>query len=126
MRKLMDIVESINTGIPVIDRITIVDGDMNFERIDEGRIISGRFPDNIRIDQPTHLQGNGQAHAHVYGRKGHELVAVNFDGSSSHGSKGRLHRADADALRGQGFKIRQDRIVEWWVVPGDGPQILLG
>ncbi|MCC2977166.1 hypothetical protein LK533_10840 [Sphingomonas sp. PL-96] len=65
-------------------------------------------------------------HAHVYGRKGGQLAVVNANGTGSHGSKGRLHPRDADALAKQGFNIRADRIVEWWVVPDLGPEILYG
>ena len=57
--------------------------------------------------------GAGQTHAHVLGRKGNEYGVINLDGSASHGSKFRLSKQDAAALRGHGFKIPKDRIVEW-------------
>ena len=38
---------------------------------------------------------------------------VNLDGSASHNTRMRLSKKDADALRGHGFAIRPDRIVEW-------------
>jgi hypothetical protein len=60
----------------------------------------------------------------VYGRKGKEIVVVNVDGTRSHGTKGRLHKKDAEALRGRGFNINKDGIVEWWVVGKS--ELLLG
>jgi len=92
----------------------------NFELLREGKCISGRFNRNIRIDQPTHLQGNGKAHGHVYGRKGEELGVINVDGSSSHGTKMKIHDRDADALRAQGFTIPINNIVEWLALSTDG------
>src|ERR1700733_11811266 len=63
---------------------------------------SGRFDRNIGIDRSTY--GAGQAHAHIYARNGKDLVLiVNIDGSGSHGTKGKLHPNDADALRQNGF-----------------------
>ena len=97
--------------------------DVGFERLDEGKWVKGRFDSSIRIDQPTH--GAGQTHAHVYGRKGDEIGVVNFDGSSSHGTKCRLSDADADALRERGFKIKAGNIVEWIVLPNQ-PELLFG
>lgn len=98
--------------LPFLDEVFIVGEDgRNYERLDEGKWISGRFPSNIRLDQPTH--GAGQPHGHVHGRKGEELVIVNLDGTGSHGTKGRLHDKDANALRSRGFSIRQDNVVEW-------------
>jgi hypothetical protein len=109
-------------------RVLLADhGDGTYQRLDEGKWIDGRFPKGIRLDQPTHARGVGFVHGHVYGRKGQELVVVNFDGSGSHGSKGRLHPDDAEALRAHGFKIRNDRIVEWWLAPNpEGLQLILG
>ena len=95
-------------------------------RLDESKFIDRRFEKDIRIDQTTHLQGRDPPHAHVFGRKGEEVVVVNFDGTRSHGSKGRLHAREADALRSQGFDIRADRIVEWWILPDVGLDLLLG
>jgi hypothetical protein len=98
----------------------------NVEALHEGKWIRGRFDNNIRVDQPTHLLGTGQPGAHVYGRKDKKLVlVVNMDGTGSHGTKGRLHQKDADALRAKGFKIADDNIVEWVVVP-EQPTLLLG
>jgi hypothetical protein len=109
MRQIMDILQ----GTPTI-RIVLIDlRDGTCRRLDEGKWINGRFPKGIRLDQPTHVQGVGQPHGHVYGRKEKELVVVNLNGTSSHGSKGKLHPDDADALKAQGFTIRPDRIVEW-------------
>lgn len=106
-----------------LTEIIVSEDDTQFERLDEGKWVKGRFGNNIRIDQPTH--GTGQTHAHVYGRKGGEIGVVNFDGSSSHGTKCRLSDADAAALRKRGFTIKAGNIVEWIVLPTQ-PQILLG
>jgi hypothetical protein len=110
--------------LPVLDEIFITENGTDFKPLDEGRKwVSGRFEQNIGIDQPT--SGAGQRHAHVYGRKGNELVVVNVDGTGSHGTKGVVHDKDADALILQGFTLRPDRIVEWTVV-GKAPKLLLG
>lgn len=110
--------------LPMLDEIFITEDGTNFKQLDEGRKwVSGRFDRNIGIDQPT--SGAGQRHAHVYGRKGKELVVVNVDGTGSHGTRGVLHDKDADALILQGFTLRKDRIVEWTVV-GQVPGLLLG
>lgn len=78
----------------------------------EGKWIGGRFDRNIRLDQPTY--GAGQPHAHVYARHKGKLVAiVNYDGTSSHGKRGRLHPEDADALRAVGYAIQKSNVVEW-------------
>ena len=69
------------------------------------------------------MQGDGQPHAHVFGRKGDEIVVVNLDGTGSHGTKGRLHPDDADVLRARGFEIPTDRIIERWLL--DEPVIIL-
>ncbi len=110
-------------NLPTLSEILVSEDAASFERLDEGKWIKGRFDSNIRIDQPTH--GAGQTHAHVYGRKGAEIGVVNFDGSSSHGTKCRLNDADADALRDRGFAIKAGNIVEWVVLPTQ-PQMLLG
>lgn len=94
-------------------------------KLDEGKWLSGRFDNNIRIDQATHLLG-GDPHAHVFGRKGDELVVVNLNGTSSHGKKGRLHPDDAEALRRHGFQIGTNRIVEWWIADVQGRVLLTG
>lgn len=111
--------------LPIIDEVFYFTDRRTgtIDLLQEGKWISGRFPNNIRIDQPTH--GVGQQHAHVYGRKGNELVVVNFDGSASHGSRGRLSDQDADALRAKSFKIPQSNIVEW-IVLHPWPTLLLG
>jgi hypothetical protein len=64
-------------------------------------------------------------HAHVFGRKGNEIVAVNVDGSASHGTKGRIPEKDAEKLRSLGFMIPPDRIIEWTVLQ-NAPTVLLG
>lgn len=99
-----------------LEQVYIVDATADgssIQTLEEGKWIDGRFPSNIRIDQPTHLGGDGQAHAHVYGRRGNEIGVVNFDGTPSHGTKCELHPQDANALRGRGFSVRADNMVEW-------------
>jgi hypothetical protein len=109
---------------PTLDEVILTEDGSTFELLKEGNIIRrGRFGRNIRIDQPNH--GVGQAHAHVIGRKGKETVVVNIDGTGSHGTKGRLHPKDADALRARGFNIRPDNIVEWLPYEDQGVQFLL-
>jgi hypothetical protein len=108
--------------LPLISDIIFTEDGSHGEQLNEGKWISGRFDRNIRIDQPTH--GTGQRHGHVLGRKGHELVVVNVDGSASHGKKGRLHKRDANALRADGFEIPSDNIIEWTDLDGMAELIL--
>ena len=109
-------------NLPVLDETFITEDGENAEVLKEGKWVSGRFENNIRIDQPTH--GVGQTHAHVLCRKGNEIGVVNIDGSASHGTKCRLSNADADALRARGFQIKSGNIVEW-VLLFDGQWTLL-
>jgi hypothetical protein len=116
--RFKEFVEDAQKGIPTIMGIAVTNDGVSLQQLCEGMWVKGRFDRNIRLDHPTHLRGEeGQPHAHVYGRKGDEIVAVNLDGTASHGSKGRLHPDDAEALRVRGFDIRADRIVEWWSLP---------
>jgi hypothetical protein len=108
-----------------LDEVLVSQDGSKFELLREGKWISGRFDRNIRIDRPTHLHGAGQDHGHVFGRKGDELGVVNFDGTSSHGTRMKLHDRDADALRLHGFDIRMDNIVEWLVLSTSSKPILL-
>jgi len=126
LRKWSEVVESGDDSLPLIIDIVIPGEGLNYQRLDEGTFVDGRFERNIRIDQPTHLRGQGQVHGHVFGRKGNELVVVNFDGTGSHGTKGRLHTSDAQALTARGFTIRDDRMVEWWIYPDAGLEVLHG
>jgi hypothetical protein len=104
--------------LPFLDEVYISDDGLQYRCLDEGRKwVNGRFQKNIGIDQPT--SGAGQRHAHVYGRKGDEIVVVNVDGTGSHGTEGKLHDKDAEALVLNGFTLRPGRIVEWSVV-GEG------
>lgn len=106
---------------PLITDLVFTEDGCEGEQLNEGKWVSGRFDRNIRIDQPTH--GAGQRHGHILGRKGHELVVVNVDGSASHGKKGRLHPKDASALRDNGFEIPSNSIIEW--IPLDSEAELL-
>ncbi len=113
--------------VPPLNAVIVTSDGVTLEQIAEGKTISGRFDHNIRLDQPTHLHGDGKQHAHVFGRRGDELGVVNFDGSPSHGSKFRLHQADAAALRARGFSVRSDNIVEWLRLERSAtPQIIFG
>jgi hypothetical protein len=111
---------------PISQIVLVQEDGLTAEALQEGKWIPGRYERNIRIDLPTHFQSlQGQKHASVYGRSGREeLVVVNFDGTASHGKKGRLSVEDAEALKAQGFKIRDDRMVEWCLVP-NAPRLLL-
>ncbi len=122
MRELMDLVgEVIAEDLPRFDELFIPeDGE---EPLYEAWI-SGRFDRNIRIDAGSHLPG-ADKHAHVFGRRGEEILAVKFGGGTSHGKKGKLHQDDADALRARGFSIPANNLVEWFVV-GGARQVLLG
>ena len=123
IKSLLEYVEATENEIEQVFNST--DG-KRFELLREGKWVPGRFGHNIRIDQPTHLHGVGQQHATVYGRTktGKPLVIVNFDGTGSHGTQGRLHSKDAEPLRARGYKIRNDNIVEF-VLLDDEPQLLL-
>ncbi len=91
-------------------------GDEAVQSLHEGKWISGRYPDNIRVDRNTHFASTDAAgvHAHVYGRRDRDnaLVVVRADGSKSHNRGGLLHKTDAEALRGIGFDIPADNLVE--------------
>lgn len=123
---LATITEMLEADNNPLKQVIVSSDGTTFQQIDEGKTIDGRFKDDIRIDQPTHLRGDGQQHGHVFARNGRdEVVIVNYDGTGSHGTKGRLHHKDADALRARGFKIRDDNIVEWTVLK-DQPEMLYG
>lgn len=108
---------------PFIENVYIVSDEENYELYEDRKWVKGRFENNIGLDQPTH--GRGQQHAHVLGRKGDEILAVNRDGSSSHGKPGKLHKKDAEALRARGFDIPSNNIVEWILLP-EKQQLLFG
>jgi len=126
MRELMDVVDDAD-GLPIIDILALVGEGGDYQRLDEsGQWIDGRFEKNIRIDSAAHL-GKGDRHAHVLGRKGNELVVVNADGTASHGTKGKIHKKDASALRDKGFTIPPNGIIEWWPAADLGElQMLFG
>ena len=125
LKRFREFVQDGEDSTPTI-RVLLADhGDGTYQRLDEGKWIDGRFPKGIRLDQPTHMQGVGAVHGHVYGRKGQELVVVEFDGTAA-----TVRRAPAsgrsEALRAHGFKIRNDRVVEWWLAPNpEGLQLIL-
>lgn len=121
--KVKDIINDTESPeLPLISCIMFTKSGVQGELLVEGKWVPGRFNNNIRIDQPTH--GAGQRHGHVLGRNGRELVVVNVDGSASHGKKGRLHKADADALRTHGFCIPSDNIIEWSIINVEAKLIL--
>lgn len=126
IRKLTEVVASGEDDVPLIFDIVVPGKELGYRRLNEGKFVDGRFKHNIRIDQPTHIQRQGEPHAHVLGRKGNELVVVNYNGTASHGMKGRLHTSDAEALKALGFAIRDDRLVEWWIYPHAGLEVLNG
>ncbi|CAM2158195.1 conserved protein of unknown function (plasmid) [Pararobbsia alpina] len=107
-----------------LEEVFLLPHNQVLETLREGKWITGRFAGNIRLDQPTHLHGDGQPHAHVLGRKGNELGVVNLDGTASHGSKFKLHDKDAAALRARGFNVSPDNLVEWMSI-SIMPQVLL-
>jgi hypothetical protein len=109
--KLISQQEQAKNPRPLLTDIRVSEDNQKFERLNEGKWISGRFDNNIRIDQATY--GAGQQHAHIYGRKGNEIGVINIDGSASHGSKCRLHDDDANALRTKGYPVKPSNIVEW-------------
>lgn len=106
--------------LPELDEVYVTEDGINVVILRDGK--NGSFDKSLRVDNPTH--GTGQRHAHVYGRKGSEIVVVNVDGSASHGTKGRFPEKDADKLRSLGFMIPPDRIVEWTVLK-NAPTLLL-
>jgi hypothetical protein len=117
MRELMDLARIyLKQAPPFLDAVYLtVDGK---SYLSEGRKwVSGRFDRNIGIDAVDYGAGTTNAkHAHIHGRKGKELGIVKTDGTSSHGTKFRLHRDDIEALRAQGFEIRDDGLVEWIIL----------
>ncbi len=110
-------------SLPVLDFVLLSEGDKKYQLYEDRKWISGRFKRNIGVDKASH--GVGQEHAHVYGRKGNQLVVVNLDGSSSHGERGRMHKKDANALRALGYQIPKSNIVEW-VNIGGWSELILG
>ena len=95
-----------------IDEVFVTEDDISGELLVESRQwLKGRFPASIGFDRTNH--GAGQDHAHIYGRKGNEVGAINFDGTASHGSRFKLSDQDADALRLKGFTIPPGNLVEW-------------
>ncbi len=110
------------SDLPILDQVFISEDNQTVTILEEGKWIKGRFDKSLRIDQPT--SGAGKVHAHIYGRKGDNIGAVNVDGTSSHGTKVRLHKKDAEELRARGFKIKPGNIVEW-VMLEEQPTLLL-
>ena len=109
---------------PFLKEIIISQDGKNCSFFKEGKWIDGRFERNIRIDHPGH--GVGQDHAHIYGRnKKKQIGVVNITGTPSHGTKIKLHKKDAEALKAKGFDIPPNRIVEWILIE-NCPGLLLG
>ncbi len=123
MNKFGQFIREQMADLPELDCVLVATDGNNFELFEERKWVPGRFSKNIGIDQPSH--GVGQTHAHVYGRKGNEIVVVNWDGTGSHGTKGKLKNADAIALKARGFTISRNNIVEW-VPLQSSPELLFG
>jgi len=124
-RNLIETIEDILDRERVFDEVAVFDAATDeAHRIDEGKWIPTGTSDTMRIDHATH--GAGQTHVHIYGRKGNQLGVVNIDGSGSHGTQMRLSKKQASVLRGHGFKIRKDRLVEWVLRPAWTRGLLLG
>ena len=104
-----------------ISIVGVIDPDDGIQSLQEGKWISGRYPDNIRVDRNTHFASTDASgvHAHVYGRRDRDnaLVVVRADGSKSHNRAGLLHKTDAEALRRVGFDIAPDNLVEVFLLP---------
>lgn len=124
-RNLINAAADILHAERTLDEVVVFDPSSDAaHRIEEGKWIKTGTSDSMRIDHATH--GAGQTHAHIYGRKGKELGVVNLDGTGSHGTQMRLSKDQAEVLRKQGFKIRDDRIVEWIVRSEWTRELLLG
>lgn len=100
--------------LPILDAVILASDDGTFELREGRKWVSGRFDRSIGIDHPAH--GVGQTHAHVYGRKGDQIVAVNLGGTASHGTKGRLHKDEATALQQRGFNVKPGQGIEWFAL----------
>lgn len=99
--------------LPVLTGFAIAPPGQTAVVLEEGKWVKGRFDRSIRIDQPTHLQGDGQKHAHLFARNGQQYGIVNLDGTASHGATCRVHPDDAEALLKRDFRLPQNNIVEW-------------
>ena len=99
-----------------ISIIGVIDASDGMQSLQEGKWMSGRYPDNISVDRNTYFSSTDALgmHAHVYGRRDRDnaLVVVRADGSQSHNHGGLLHMLDVEALRGIGFDIAADNLVE--------------
>ena len=104
------------SDLAYLDEVIVSADGETYELLEERKWVDGRFKKNLGLDKATY--GGGLDHAHILGRRGEELVIVNVDGSGSHGTKGRLHDMDADALRARGYNIPPSNIVEWTLIPG--------
>lgn len=111
-------------GAPTLASIMVSEDDQTFQLLEEGKWYKGRFDKSVRVDNPTH--GVGERHAHLYGRKGEKIGVINVSGTGSHGwTHVRVPDDDADLLRGLGFTIPDDNIVEWMALENQ-PDLLLG
>ena len=118
--------EEEKSQLPILyDFVSPIDKE-SVKPLHEGRWVEkGVKKGSVRIDQPTH--GIGQTHAHLYARNGDEYGVVNIDGTGSHKTKknSRIQDDHADVLRGAGFSIGPDNLVEWQPFP-EGAWLLLG
>ena len=102
-------------ALPYLDEVFVTSDGQEVRFLAEGKWVSGRFENNIRIDRATHLL-SGDQHAHIYGRKGSLVGVLNFDGTLSQGGEAfRLHKSDATALRRLGCSVPESNIIEWIV-----------
>lgn len=116
--------EVTNSSLPLLTAFVVVPPNQIAILLVEGKWVKGRFDNSIRIDQPTHMQGNGKTHAHLFARNGDQYGIVNLDGTASHGVKCKIHPNDAAALVKRNFKLPPDNIVEWVAVESE-PQFLI-
>ena len=112
--RLDEQVENRGLEIAPITNVILRTRAAEFVQLNARTWVSGRFLRDTRIDEPVDDPGLGLPDTGVFGRNGAEIVAVVLDGSARGGQKGRLPHDDAEALRGSGLTVPEDRIVNWW------------
>ncbi len=93
-----------------------------YARLDESHWVGIKGGKTVRIDPP---HAGGQKHYHLFARNGSEIGVINVDGSGSHGTKMRLSKRDAEALRSIGVQVKLNRIVEWHRLSDDHPAMTI-